>query len=309
MKYYKVDERIHLIPQKTLSWIQKLFYSRLDFRCNHKNLSWWSKKKLAKDFQTTPRNIQRWWWRLEKLGLITIHQEVGSENEISINELTDELLNALGVPPMSREGRHGCLGRGDTGVSPYIKGKVKMKKKTGSGRGKAPVRYRLEEVFEDSDVNAAGSRAVEASKKRGAARCIPSMKELRDPPPEDGVPVPDEQRLARWSKKDWSDAFVSCMTSRGYEVAYAKYRAIQNHIGAIRDHLLNRGFSRLKIHRFLLKWFPSRYTDLASSVFKKNPEDFMFSVAWMEPRLDELVRRFEDTEQGPRKGPKVTVMD
>jgi hypothetical protein len=65
----------------------------------------------------------------------------------------------------------------------------------------------------------------------------------------------------------------------------------------------------LKIYRFLLEWFPKAYPDIRSSVFKKSEEDLMFSVSWMEPRLDELVRLFENKDDESSWDSMVTVMD
>jgi hypothetical protein len=312
MGYYKVDDRVHAIPPKTLSWVQKNFYSRMHFRCNHKNKSWWSNEQLAQDFYTSKRNIQRWCRHLESLGMLKIHRTDGRRNEISMPKLTDEKFLELGVPMevlMKLRGDKNVTGGatpaspgGDSGDTPIIKEKAKTKTKTGG-------RATLEEMWGDPDVAASGERAVAASKKRGAMPCVTSPGEVSVSPPAAPKAAPDESRLARWSMKNWSDEFIARMKKAGYEVSFAKYKAVQTHVGAIRDHLLNRGFSRLKIYRFLLEWFPDVYSSICSSVFKKSPEDFMFSVAWMEPRLDELVRLYEERDREPPKAPKVTVMD
>ncbi len=311
MGYYKIDDRVHAIPPKTLSWVQKNFYSRMHFRCNHKNKSWWSNEQLAEDFYTSKRNIQRWCRHLESLGMLKIHRTDGRRNEISMPKLTDEKFLELGVSMevlMKMRGDKSVTGGatpvspgGDSGDTPIIKEKDKTKTKTGG-------RATLEEMWNDPDVNASGERAVAASKKR-SRQAIPSMEDLTAPPPVEEDALPDESRLARWSMKNWSDEFVSRMKKVGYEVSFAKYKAVQTHVGAIRDHLLNRGFSRLKIYRFLLGWFPDVYSNICSSVFKKSPKDFMFSVAWMEPRLDELVRLYEEKDTEPPRARKVTVMD
>lgn len=311
-EYYKVDERIHRIPKETLSWVLKLFYSRLAFRCNHKNKSWWSKKKLASDFQTTPRSIQRWLRELESLGLITVHQEGGSQNEISIEELSDDLIERLGdATPMSPPGRHGCLPSRDTGVSPSRKGKIKRKRKTVDGS--AVRRGTFDSSLEDPDVISSGKSAVKKAKKRVKRKVkkshtietADSLLARRSP---SGGAVPDDTTLGMWSVQKWSSAFVAAMQERGYSVTFFKYKAFANHVSSILSHLLNFGFSRSKIYRFLLMWFPQIYSDIQAEVFKKGSDDRMFSIAWMEPRLDKLVRMFEeDEEEDEEPTERVTV--
>jgi hypothetical protein len=305
MDYYKIDERIHSIPKKTLSWAEKCFYGRLAFRCNHKNKSWWSNERLAADFQSTPRLIQMWTRNLENLGLITVHRRTGSSNEISINELTDDLVAELGGEKNFMGGMKNSSWGGEENFTPSRKRKLKGKGKTvdGSAVGRAT----LDELWGDSDVNAAGKRAAEKSRKR-EQRAVPTVESVAVPPEEDSLP--EESRLARWSKAQWSSAFVKEMRARGFQVSLYKYKAFQEHVGSIRDHLLNRGFSRLKIYRFLLVWFPEAYGDLRCDVFRKRSDDLMFSVTWMEPRLDELVRLFEEgSKERPEGGPEVIVVD
>ena len=299
-KFYMIDERIHSIPQETLSWVLKVFYSRLAFRCNHKNKSWWSKKKLAKDFHTTSRNIQRWWRRLENLGLIEIHKKDGSNNEISISELTEDLLITLGVPQMSREGRQQCLRGGDNSVSPIIKGKLKMKKENGDGEAAAR-KVTVDSLWSDPDVIASGDRAIAASKKRGAMPTIQTSV---------GVKVTPETEedfntmIARWTQRQWSQAFVKAMDEHGYSVAFAKYKTVDRHVSGVVDHLHRRELSRLKIYRFLLEWFPSVYSSICETEFKKNQDDFMFSVSWMEPRLSRLLDLYEEGSHSKRPSTK-----
>jgi hypothetical protein len=318
-KHYKIDFRVHKIPRRTLSWVQKCLLSLLKFRCNHKGRSWWSNDQLAAEFQTTRRTIQDWCRKLERLGLIVIHRREGRRNEISVPDYTDRKMWDLGARWTGGVGNctGGVLETSPPGVesnTPSIKGKPISKKKNGGG---AAGRASLESMWGDKDVIASSDRAVAASEKRtknavrspdGAA----SLPVSEAPPPEDWEvegAKPDEGRLGRWTNKMWAKAFVDAMQDEGYQVTFAKYNTVNIQVGAIKDHLLNRGFSRLKIYRFLLEWFPKAYPGICSRVFKKSPDDLMFSVSWMEPRLDDLVRLNEGDEKGPSWADKVTIME
>ena len=301
MGYHKVDDRIHAIPTKVLPNTIKDFYSRMDFRCNHKNKSWWKHEKLASEFQVARRTIIRWCRQLESLGMIE-NRRTGRSNEMSVIKLTDDDYRKLGVPeevilkcqedtdvtsdatPVSHQMRHPCrIG---------IKGKDKTKKKTG---GSATQRKTVGEIYSDPQVVSSGKRAVESSSKK-KKHTVPSPESMvpLESLIDDLFPEVDEQRLSSWTKKVWTKEFVSKMNKAGYEVAFQGYtNTLADHVGAIRNHLLNRGFSRLKIYRFLLKWFPEAYPDICEAEFKKDPEDFMFSVSWMEPRLSRLVALYE----------------
>jgi len=317
MRFTKIDNLILAIPRSVLIDSVKLFYSKMVFRCNHKNKSWWKHQTLAEREGVSRNTVLRWCRKLESLGMVE-NRRTGRSNEMSIVPLTYDDFRRLGVPeeiivkdmdgasdatPMVHQMQHGRC-------TDIIKRKDKTKKKTG-GAAAGRVREKLFEIFDDEDVKASNKRAVEASKKKKRLRRI----HLDIPPevaadPEDALP--DEARLGRWSSKDWSNAFVTAMNKAGFSIAFQGYRnTLPAHVGAIKDHLINRGFSRLKIYRFLLEWFPSTYPDIRSSVFRKGSEDRMFSVSWMEPRLDKLVQLFEDRNDdgSPWGSAKVTVME
>lgn len=316
MGYHKVDDRVHAIPKKVLSGTVKDFYSRMYFRCNHKNKSWWGHEKLAEHFQVSMRTIRRWCQKLRGLEMIET-QRTGRASEMSIIHLTEEDFRGLGVPeevlmkaredtdvpsdqtPMSHQIGH---------QRPiHIKGKEKTKKKTDG-------RITMDDMWGDSDVQASGKRAVEAAKNRKGHAVLSPESPMESSekmwPPEVEPAEPDDATLSKWAAEVWAKHFVFRMNKAGYRVAFQKYSTtVPAHIGAIKDHLLNREFSRLKIYRFLLGWFPDVYSSICSSVFKKSPEDSMFSVSWMEPRLDELVRLYEEEDNEPLRAPKITVMD
>ena len=301
MGYHKVDDRIHAIPAKMLSVTLKDFYSRMVFRCNHKNKSWWSNDKLADQFQVSVRTIQRWCRRLESLGMIETRR-TGRSNEMSIVELTDEDYRKLGVPEevlgkvrndtnvtsettaVSPQRRHQC--------HPDIKGKEKTKKKTGG-------RATIDEMWGDPDVQASGKRAVEAAENRKGHTVLSPDNPAAPTKQEEALP--DEARLSRWKSTEWTKRFVATMKAKGYEVAFAEYKAADNHITAIRNHLLNLGFSHRKIYRFLLMWLPDVYPSICEAELKKDPDDFMFSVAWMEPRLSRLVTLYNEGTSKPKR--------
>ncbi len=319
--HYKIREEVHCIPDKTLPWSHKCLYGRLCLRCNHKNRSWWSNEKMAKDMQIEKRTLQKWCRQLERLGLIEIDRSKNRTNNVSITEPTDEKWRELGVPQGVLDKLRGVPP--DTGGCPTGHGgdvrldtpSRKLKEKTKREKdGCAVGRSTVDNELEDADVLAAGRRAVEKAKKR-REHTVPSpesrplldeqMWGIQAEPAE-----PDEAQLSGWSTKVWSKHFVSRMNRAGYDVAFQKYKAtVPTHIGAIRDHLLNRGFSRLKIYRFLLEWFPEIYPDICESMFKKRSDDQMFSVSWMETKLDELVRLYEDKDVSSSFDDKITFTD
>lgn len=304
MGYHKVDDRIHAIPKEVLSGTLKDFYSRMYFRCNHKNKSWWGYGALAEHFQVSSRTVGRWCRKLRDLSMIETRR-TGRTNVMSIIHLTEEDFRKLGVPeevlvkaredtdvpsdrtPVSDQIGHQC--------PIHIKGKEKTKKKTGG-------RATMDDMWGDEDVQASGKRAVEASENRkGHTVLSPDNPKVLAPEEE---ALPDAARLSKWKSTEWTKRFVATMKAKGYEVAFAEYKVADNHIKAIRNHLLNLGFSHLKIYRFLLMWFPEAYPSICEAEFKKDPDDFMFSVAWMEPRLSRLVTLYNEGTSKPKRSSK-----
>jgi hypothetical protein len=309
MGYHKVDDRIHAIPKTVLSGTLKDFYSRMYFRCNHKNKSWWGYAKLSKEFQVSTRTVGRWCQKLRSLKMIETRR-TGRANEMSIITLTEEDFREFGVPEeILRKARKDADDQSDRSPMSdqigrqcpiHIKGKEKMKKKSGSATRKAT----FDSLWGDDDVQASSKRAVDASKKRGAMPTVMTAAGVEVvPEDEDALDV----LLARWSPRQWAQGFVRAMRAAGYSVAFHKYNTLVEHFSAIRDHLINREFSRVKIHRFLLEWFPNVYSSICEEVFKKDPEDFMVSVSWMEPRLSKLVSLFEEGERKPKRSSKKVI--
>jgi len=309
--YYKVREEVHWIPEETLRWSRKCLYGRLALRCNHKNESWWSNEKLAREMQIEKRTLQKWCRQLESLGLIKIDRSTRRKtNSISITEPTFEEWLKLGVPievlkrlrsaSLDTQGCPAGHGEGVQLDTPIIKGKVKMKNENGVGEAAAK-KMSLDEIWTDPGVLASGDRAIAASEKRGAMPTIETSM---------GVKVTPETEedfnmmIARWTPRQWSQAFVKAMDAHGYSVAFAKYQTVDLHVSGIRDHLHRRELSRLKIYRFLLEWFPSVYSSICETEFKKNQDDFMFSVSWMEPRLSRLMDLYKEVSHSKRPSTK-----
>lgn len=310
--YFKVDERIAGLPDEVLTPAQKLFFSKLDFRCNHKRICWWSNKRLAEDEGRCVRSVQYWNRKLESLGLIEIqYSEKGGVNVIHVPELDDDHLWGLGsrwnrrldddeedctggMQPVAREGAVDC--------TPIVKGNSKMKKKTDGKESPDPVRAELNAIFDDDDVKASGKRAVEAAENQKGHTVL--SPDNPDAPTKQEDALPDNARLSKWKSTAWTTRFVATMKARGYEVAFAEYKAADNHIKAIRNHLLNLGFSHRKIYRFLLMWLPDAYPSICEAEFKKDPDDFMFSIAWMEPRLSRLVTLYNEGTSKPKRSSK-----
>ena len=67
--------------------------------------------------------------------------------------------------------------------------------------------------------------------------------------------------------------------------------------------LRERDFSHVQVHQFLVNWFPNAYEGMAEKVFRKKADDELrtFSVAWLEPRMDDVVRLFKD-QSAPTPG-------
>jgi len=312
-QYFKVDVRIANLPETVLTKAQKMYLSKLDFRCNHKRICWWPNKKLAEDEGRCVRTIQYWNQKLAGLGLIEIQRsEGGGVNVIHVPEFDDDVLWNLGSRWNQNAGidetdcMGGCNGLhgGDaTDCTPILKGKGKTKMKTDGKKT-------FDEVNEDEQVKDSAKRAEGYVKKRKPHTVVspeaetPLMERMWSPEPTGGMP--DEAQLSKWSARAWTDEFISRMRKRGYQVAYPppKYKASVNHIAAVKDHLRNTGLSYRKIYRFLLMWFPDSYEKICETEFKQDPDDFMFSVAWMEPRLSRLVKLFKEGDGAPKRTSK-----